>query len=251
MILEACVNSAMSALEAVAGGAHRVELCENMHDGGTTPGAGMIRFLRSRMTGGLFVMIRPRGGDFLYSNDEFEVMLEEIRTAREMGADGVVFGILQADGTVDLPRMSRLMSEARPLSVTFHRAFDMTSDPFRALYDLIGLGVDRILTSGQKPDALSGSALIAELIRHSAGRVVIMPGGGIKEHNLAEVARRTGAQEFHVRLDRQMQSGMQFIRPDLRMGHPDRTEFEYTVTDRDRVQEAVRILSNIRTSRAT
>jgi copper homeostasis protein len=149
MILEACVNSAISAIEAQKGGADRVELCENLHDGGTTPSAGSIILARKHLHTGLFVMIRPRGGDFLYSSDEFEIMKSDIRMAKELGADGVVFGILLPGGTIDVERMKILSDLARPMGITCHRAFDMTADPFQAMEDLIGLGIDRILTSGQ------------------------------------------------------------------------------------------------------
>src|SRR5512138_1393956 len=164
MLLEACVNSALSAIEAQAGGADRVELCQNMPEGGCTPSAGAIRYARKELRIGLFVMIRPRGADFLYSDGEFEIMKEDIRVAKELGADGVVFGILKADGTIDRQRMEELIRLARPMGVTCHRAFDMTRDPFGALEDLIALGVDRILTSGQCDSALEGAPLIRQLI---------------------------------------------------------------------------------------
>ena len=186
MIIEACVNSAISAIEAQKGGADRVELCENLHDGGTTPSAGTIKFARKNLHIGLFVMIRPRGGDFLYSEDEFEIMKEDIKVARELGADGVVFGILKPDGTIDLERMKTLVDLARPMGITCHRAFDMTADPFQAMEDLITLGIDRILTSGQQKTASEGASLILELIQRSNGRIIIMPGSGVKEDNIEE-----------------------------------------------------------------
>jgi copper homeostasis protein len=237
LILEACVNSAISAIEAQKGGADRVELCENMHDGGTTPSAGAIAFARKNLHIALFVMVRPRGGDFLYSNDEFEIMKEDIRVAKNAGADGVVFGILKPDGTIDVERMKVLAGLARPMGITCHRAFDMTADPFKAMEDLIGLGIDRILTSGQQPSAPQGEMLIKELIIKSAGRIIIMPGCGIKEHNIARVVETTGAQEVHIRLDKQEPSRMAFRQPSVYMGKPGQQEFEHTITDAERIKK--------------
>jgi copper homeostasis protein len=244
MILEACVNSAVSALEAQAGGANRVELCENMVDGGCTPSAGTIRFARKHLTIGLYVMIRPRGADFCYSGDEFAIMKEDILMAKEMGADGVVFGILKRDGTIDKERMAELVALARPMGVTCHRAFDMTRDPFEALDTLMDLGIDRVLTSGQADSALLGAPLIRQLVERSTGRIVIMPGHGIKEHNLDEAIRATGASEFHLYLTKQVPSAMEFVRSDVKMGKPDLSEYDYTVVDRERIRKAQEIITN-------
>ena len=231
MILECCVNSSISAIEAQKGGADRVELCENLHDGGTTPSAGSIRFARKNLHIGLFVMIRPRGGDFLYSPAEFEIMKEDICVAKEFGANGVVFGILMPDGMIDKKRMKELIDLARPMGVTCHRAFDMTSNPFKALEDLADLGVDRILTSGQQKTAPDGVGLIKELISRSHGRIIIMPGGGVKEHNFAALIRATGATEVHIHLEKQEPSKMDFKQLSVSMGKSDHSEFEHTLTD--------------------
>jgi copper homeostasis protein len=241
MIIEACVNSAVSAIEAQKGGADRVELCENLHNGGTTPSRGSILFARKKLDLGLFVMIRPRGGDFLYSDDEFEIMKEDIRAARNTGADGVVFGILLRDGTIDMERMRILADLARPMGITCHRAFDMTADPILAMEDLIVMGVDRILTSGQAPSAPEGTKLIKELISRSAGRIAIMPGSGIKEHNVREVVEATGAKEIHIHLERQEPSRMLFRQDSVFMGAPDQSEFHQVITDCERIR-AVRNL---------
>jgi len=237
MILEVCVNSAISALEAQKGGADRIELCENMHDGGTTPSAGTIRFTRKAIDIGLFVMIRPRGGDFLYSDAEFEIMKEDIRMAKKLGADGMVFGILLPEGRIDKERMKLLADYSRPMSVTCHRAFDMTEDPFLALDELIGIGIDRILTSGQKTSAAEGTELIKELIEKSSGRIIIMPGGGVKEYNIDKLIRQTGAKEIHVQLNKLETSRMIFHRTGIFMGQPGQPEFEYTITDWERIRE--------------
>jgi copper homeostasis protein len=234
MIIEACVNSAISAIEAQAGGATRVELCENLHDGGTTPGAGSIIFARKHLAIGLFVMIRPRGGDFLYSDEEFEIMQEDVRMAKILGADGVVFGILLPEGNIDLERMRVLAGLARPMGITCHRAFDMTADPFKALDDLISLGIDRVLTSGQQPTAPLGASLIRELVTRAAGRIIIMPGSGVKEHNVSALISSTGVTEVHMHLEKQVPSGMQYRQPSVFMGNQGQSEYEYTLTDRER-----------------
>ena len=245
MIFEVCVNSAISAIEAQKGGAGRVELCENMHDGGTTPSAGSIRVARKNLHIPLFVMIRPRGGDFLYSDDEFEIMKEDIRMAGKLGADGVVFGMLMPDGAIDFLRMKTLVDLARPMAVTCHRAFDMTPDPLKAMDDLINLGIDRILTSGQQPTALEGSGLIRDLIAKANGRIIVMPGSGIKEHNIAELVRATGAKEVHIRLEKQEPSLMKFKKPGVYMGKPDQSEFEIVLTDAARINDFIKIISGI------
>jgi len=244
MILEACVNSAISAIEAQKGGADRVELCENMAEGGCTPSAGTIKLARKYLHIGLFVMIRPRGADFLYSDNEAEIMQWDVKMAKELKADGVVFGILNPNGTIDKARMKYLEDLARPMGVTCHRAFDMTRDPFEALEDLVSIGVDRVLTSGQSDSALQGAPLIRQLIEKSRGRIVIMPGHGIKEHNLEEVIRATGAGEYHLYLNRKVDSGMQFTRSDVKMGRPESSEYEFTLADSQSIAKAKNILVN-------
>lgn len=242
MILEACVNSAMSAVEAQKGGADRVELCENMHDGGTTPSAGTIRFAREMLHISLFVMIRPRGGDFLYSDDEFRIMTEDISVAKESGANGVVLGILNPDGTIDRKRMRLLIDFARPMQVTCHRAFDMTPDPFKAMEDLIELGVDRILTSGQKPTAPDGADLIRKLILKADRRIIVMPGSGVKEHNIVDLRDKTGAREFHIHVEKQEPGRMVFRQPSVYMGAPGQSEFEHVLTDWKRIRTVRKLL---------
>ncbi len=241
-LLEACVNSAHSAIEAQLGGADRVELCENMLEGGCTPSAGAIAYARKHLKIDLFVMIRPRGADFCYSDAEFGIMQEDVKLAKVLGADGVVFGILKPDGTIDSERMAKLAELARPMGITCHRAFDMTRDPFEALDALIALGIDRVLTSGQADSALLGAALIRNFITHAAGRIIIMPGHGIKEHNFAEAIRETGASEFHLYLPKQVPTAMQFIRNDVKMGKPELSEYSTTLIDAERIKTAKKIL---------
>jgi len=244
MILEACVNSALSTIEAQNGGADRVELCENMFEGGCTPSAGAIKFARQHLQISLFVMIRPRGADFCYSPGEFEIMKRDVQIVKDLGADGIVFGILRPDGTIDKDRVAQLVELARPMGITCHRAFDMTRDPYEALNDLISLGIDRILTSGQCDSALQGAPLIRELIGMSKGKIILMPGHGIKEYNFEQVIHETGAKEFHLYLTKNVNTPMQFIRENVKMGKPDLSEYDTIVVDRERIEKAKKIITN-------
>jgi copper homeostasis protein len=218
MIFEICVDSVAGVRAAKAAGAHRVELCADLLEGGITPSAGMIRQARKIAGVGLNVMIRPRGGDFLFDDDEFAIMRSDIETAKAEGADGVVIGLLTAAGEVDMGRTRELIALARPLSVTFHRAFDMTPDPLRALESLIGLGVDRVLTSGQEASVLEGLPLIAELIKRAGDRIIVLPGGGITERNVARVVAAANPREIHFAALEPAPSAMRFRRPHVFMG---------------------------------
>ena len=234
MIYEICVDSVAGVRAAKAAGAHRVELCANLLEGGTTPSRGTIKRARSVAGIKLHVIIRPRGGDFLYDEDEFAAMVADIETARAEGADGVVIGLLTAEGEVDVPRTRELIAKARPLSVTFHRAFDMTRDPFKALTTLIELGVDRILTSGQEASVLEGLPLIAELIRRSGDRIIIMPGGGITPRNAERIIAGAGPKEMHFAALEPEAGGMRFRRDHVFMGGELRApEYDRLVTSGD------------------
>ena len=178
-------------------GAHRIELCDNPSEGGTTPSYGFIKAAREKLSIELYVMIRPRGGDFFYSDDEFEIMKEDIEMCRQSGCDGVVIGLLKKDGSVDKKRCRELVVLAYPLGVTFHRAFDRTKDPFRALEEIIETGCERILTSGQQPKAVDGVQIIKELIAQANDRIIIMPGSGVNAENIISLVENTGAKEFH------------------------------------------------------
>ena len=236
VLFEICVGSAQGAIAAQEGGAHRVELCDNLMEGGTTPSAGAIQVARKHIEIGLNVIVRPRGGDFCYSEVEFETMARDVETAAEGGADGIVIGLLNPDGSIDVERTGALIERIRPHPVTFHRAFDMTADPLRSLDELISLGVDRVLTSGQEISALEGINLIAELIEKADERIVIMPGGGITERNVAKVVAGTGAREIHVAAGGSVPSRMTFRNPNAFMGGELRPpEFSHDVTDVDRV----------------
>ncbi len=218
MKFEVCVDSVSGVRAAKAAGADRVELCSDLLEGGITPSSGMIRRARAVEGIGLNVMIRPRGGDFLFDDDEFSIMQADIDTAKTEGADGVVIGLLLADGTIDINRTSALVARARPLSVTFHRAFDMTPDPFASLEILIELGVERVLTSGQEASVLEGLPLITELIRRAGDRIVIMPGGGITSRNVGRIVGAARPRELHFATQEPTASGMQFRRHHVFMG---------------------------------
>jgi copper homeostasis protein len=218
MICEVCVDSVAGVRAAKAAGADRFELCADLLEGGITPSRGMIRQAKTIVGIGLHVMIRPRGGDFLFDDDEFAVMRSDIETAKAEGADGVVIGLLTAEGEVDVGRTRELISLARPLSITFHRAFDMTPEPFRAIETLIELGVDRVLTSGQEGSVLDGLPLIVELVERAGNRIVIMPGGGITERNVDRVVASAKPREIHFAALDPVPSGMRFRRPYVFMG---------------------------------
>ena len=215
---EICANSVASCMAAQDGGADRVELRAGIPEGGTTPSFGMIRKARKSISIGLNVIIRPRGGDFLYTEEEIDEMVYDIKVAKDLGADGLVFGCLRADGSVDTESMKRLMEAAGDTPVTFHRAFDHCSDPFEALETIIDLGCRRILTSGCRPTAIEGADLLAQLVRKAGDRIIIMPGCGIKENNIADIARLSGAREFHFSARESVESGMVFRNPEVAMG---------------------------------
>lgn len=240
---EICANSAESCVAAQAGGAHRVELCASMPEGGTTPSFGEIRLARKLIDIRLHVIIRPRGGDFLYTPLELDVMEEDIHMARQAGADGVVFGCLTPEGDLDMPAMRRLMKISEGMSVTFHRAFDYVRSPKQVLEQLIDLGVNRVLTSGQQPTAMQGASLLAELVRQAAGRIVIMPGCGVNEWNIAELAACTGASEFHFSARELKESKMLLRNPALSMGSSDQDEYAHPVTTAERVRHTIQALS--------
>ena len=187
-----------SCILAQAAGAHRIELCDNPGEGGTTPSYGFIKAARENLQIELYPIVRPRGGDFFYSDAEFEMMKADVKLCKDLGCDGVVIGILNADGTVDKKRCKELVEIAYPLGVTFHRAFDRVKDATEALEDVIEIGCERILTSGLVPNALDGSEILAALIKQADERIIIMPGSGVRADNIIELAKKTGAIEFHT-----------------------------------------------------
>ncbi|MEO6799549.1 MAG: copper homeostasis protein CutC [Rhodanobacter sp.] len=213
MILEIAGNSVASALAAQQGGAARVELCTALELGGLTPSQAQIALARERLHIPLYVLIRPRAGDFLYSNLECETMRRDIEACVALGCDGVVLGVLDAKGSVDTARCRPLIAAAGKLGVTFHRAFDLCSDPGQALEEIVSLGCERILTSGTQTSAQGGAAMIRELVMQAAGRLAVMPGAGVTAQNIAALAAATGAQEFHASAKHQLPSAMQARRP--------------------------------------
>ena len=225
MELEICVDSVESAIAADEGGAQRVELCSALSEGGLTPSLGMLCAVRAAVKLGVYVMIRPRGGDFLYSKSEYAIMLDDIARVAECGADGVVFGLLTTHGEVDVESTARLVEAARPMEVTVHRAVDMSRDLNAAMEGAIQAGAHRILTSGAAPTALQGSAQISGLIRRAAGRIGVMVGGNVRPRNLAQLVAATGASQFHTALRTSVASPMEFRNPKLHLGNSGNAEY--------------------------
>ena len=212
-IFEIATSDFLTTRSAVEGGADRIELCANLAEGGTTPSYAHIKKCREAFDIPLFPIIRPRGGDFLYTKDEFEIMKNDIKLSKELGCEGIVIGLLNMDGTIDITRTSELIELAYPLDVTFHRAFDRCKDPFEALEELIEIGCQRILTSGQKPTVSDGVDMIAELNKKADDRIIIMPGSGVRKENIKMLAQKTGCIEFHSSLRGKAKSPMQFVHP--------------------------------------
>jgi len=240
-IIEICANSAWSCLEAEEGGARRVELCAGIPEGGTTPSYGMIKAAQAITSKiDINVIIRPRGGDFLYNATEQNAMLYDIDMAKKLNVHGVVFGCLTPEGDIDFKLMKILIYLAKPLSVTCHRAFDVCRDPFEALEQLVELGCDRILTSGQQPDAERGIPLIRELVKRAGDRIIIMPGCGVNEQNINRIETETGAKEFHASVRKTVYSGMEYRKENVPMGATlPSSEFETVQTDRTRVANLI------------
>jgi len=195
--LEIAVFSVEAALAAIEAGADRIEFCENPLEGGTTPSFGSLSTLITLTSKPVFPIIRPRGGDFLYTKNEFKVMRSDILMARKLDYPGIVIGLLNADGSIDVERTKRLVDLASPMEVTFHRAFDRCKDPFKALEDIISTGCKRILTSGQVPNAADAIPLLKKLVEQAGDRIIIMPGSGVRSNNIKEIMQATGAKEIH------------------------------------------------------
>jgi len=212
-IIEIATSDFLTTKSAVEGGADRIELCANLAEGGTTPSYAHIKKCREAFDILLYPIIRPRGGDFLYTKDEYEIMVTDVKLCKQLGCDGVVVGLLNMDGTIDVARTSELIELAYPLEVTFHRAFDRCRDPFEALEQLIEIGCQRILTSGQRPTVSEGVELIAELYKKADKRITIMPGSGVRKENIKLLAEKTGCKEFHSSLRSKIKSPMQFVHP--------------------------------------
>ena len=240
LIVEVCVDSLESAVAAERGGAKRVELCGALQEGGVTPSAGLIATARKKVSVALHIMIRPRPGDFYYSADEFSVMSRDVLMAKQLGADGVVFGILDLDGRVDISRTRQLVDLARPLKTTFHRAFDMSSDLLQSLQDVVESGADRILTSGGAQSALEGAGILRELVSASSERIIIMAAGGINDQNIEAVIKQTGVREIHVGLRTSVASPMLFVNESISMGTIKGQEYQRFVVTEDSVKRLIR-----------
>lgn len=228
------IENCLAAQEA---GASRIELCASPGEGGTTPSYAFIKAARKKLHIELYVMIRPRGGDFLFSNDDFEMMKNDIAICKQMGCDGIVTGILTKDGKIDKKKCKELIDLAYPLEATFHRAFDRVSNPPEALEDIIDLGFERILTSGLKPKAIEGTHLLSQLIKQSNERIIIMPGSGINSENIVQIAESTGAKEFHSSASIFKNSEMEFINPEMK------EYLQFISVNKEEVEKMLQLLS--------
>lgn len=243
-ILECCVDSVESAIHAATGGASRLELCANLIIGGTTPDVALVKEIRKYSDIRIHALIRPRFGDFCYTEHEMEIMKSQICALKEAGVEGVVIGVLDVDGNLDISKMKELMQEARGLSVTLHRAFDMCKDPFQALEEAISLGVHTILTSGQKASAWEGRELLCQLIKQADGRIDIMAGAGISASVIEKLIPVTTGTSYHMSGKITLDSKMKYRKADVSMGLPSLSEYEIWQTSEEAVREAVQVLEH-------
>ncbi|MDP3582019.1 MAG: copper homeostasis protein CutC [Ignavibacteria bacterium] len=240
ILFEACIDSVESAMNAEVGGADRIELCADLLEGGITPSYAMIKLVLEKLKIPVNVIIRPRGGDFLYTDYEFEVMKKDVEFCKQAGVNGVVIGVLKEDGTIDKTRTKELIEAAKPMSVTFHRAFDMTREPEEALNTLIELGVDRLLTSGQEADVHKGITALKKLVELARDRIIIMPGGGVDEINIKEVVEKTGVKEIHASAREKARSKMNYINTRTSMSDSkSMEEYDLMVTSEERIRAMV------------
>ena len=243
VFVEICVDSVESAQAAERGGAHRVELCSDLLEGGVTPSAGLIETVRRSVRVGVHVIIRPRGGDFCYTADEFESMKRDVLTAKHLRTDGVVFGMLKENGHVDIGRTRALVELAHPLNTTFHRAFDMSCDLKQALEDIIQAGMNRVLTSGGEQNAEDGIATIAGLVAAAKNRIAVMVGGGIRETNVRRILVETGAREIHANIAHSIPSPMEYRNNKISLGAGKGREYQRVVVPPDRVRRLLEAAS--------
>lgn len=241
-ILEACVDSVESALAAAKGGADRLELCGSLVIGGTTPNPWLFQEIRKHTDIRIHALIRPRFGDFCYTDEEFILIREAVKEFRRLGAEGVVIGILNPDGTLNMEQMKHLMEDAEGMSVTLHRAFDVCADPYETMEQAISLGIDTILTSGQKNICTAGADLLKDLVEKSAGRITIQVGSGVNADVIRELQPKTGATAFHMSGKVTMDSEMEYRREGVNMGLPSLSEYEIWRTDEEAVRRARQVL---------
>jgi copper homeostasis protein len=246
VLIEVCVDSVASAIASERGGAQRIELCSDLLEGGVTPSVVLLGVVRSKLSIAVHPIIRPRPGDFCYSEAEFECMSRDIEIAKSEGADGVVLGLLEQEGNVDIPRTRQLVELARPLSVTFHRAFDMSADLFRALDDVCATGADRLLTSGGEQECLHGVDAVARLVCAARGRITIMAGGRIGIHDARAIIERTGVTEIHVGLATPAKSPVLRRNSRVSLGKAQGLEYQRTQV----LEQSVRKLSRAISSQA-
>jgi copper homeostasis protein len=245
VLIEVCVDSVASAVAAERGGAQRIELCSDLLEGGITPSLGLLQAVRAGISLPLHVIIRPRGGDFCYSEEEFDIMQRDSEIAKRAGADGIVLGILLPSGRVDIARMRLLTELARPMSVTFHRAFDTSADLQNSLEDVCQTGVDRLLTSGGEPDCLQGTDAISKLVRSARGRIHIMAGGGINVGNVAHILQRTSVTEIHVGLATAVPSPMLVRNARVSLGKAPGREYQRAQVLEESVRELKRAIAQL------
>lgn len=243
MVLEICTGSIESVIAAKEGGAQRVELCSALLEGGVTPSVGLMREARKVEGLKMNVLIRPRGGDFLYSEEEIQIMIEDIKTAKAVGADGVVIGALTSEGDVDTEACRRMIAAAEGMTITFHRAFDMVRDADEALETIISLGCHRILTSGLRRTVEEGIPMLKHLVEKADGRIIIMPGSGVSPKNVSKIIEETGAIEIHASARSEKLSGMNYRNPLAKMGAGDVDEFARKETDKTIVNTIIRSLN--------
>lgn len=249
VLIEVCVETVASAVASERGGAQRVELCSDLLEGGITPSLGLLEAVRSRVSIALHSMIRPRGGDFCYSEEEFEIMRRDIEIAKRAGVDGVVLGILDFSGRVDVVRSRELVELARPLSVTFHRAFDLSIDLPQSLEDVCATGADRLLTSGGEENCLQGAEMISRLVKAARGRIRVMAGGGINSRNVRAIVERTSINEIHVGLASPIK-GTSLPSPRVFVGKAQAKEYQRTQVLEESVRELSRAVTSLPTNSA-
>lgn len=244
-ILECCVDSVESAINAAKGGASRLELCANLIIGGTTPDVALVKEIRKYTDIRIHALIRPRFGDFCYTGHEMEIMKSQIRALKEAGVEGVVIGVLDADGNLDSTKMKELLQECGGMSVTLHRAFDMCKDPYQALEEAVDLGIDTILTSGQKQSAWEGRELLAELVEKADGRIDIMAGAGIGASVIEKLIPVTNGTSYHMSGKVTLDSPMKYRKSDVSMGLPSLSEYEIWQTSEQLVKDAAAVLEKL------